>query len=493
MTPGFTYFCANSYYIIILIFMRWSEIFVINACLAVLLFFTSQGGINAQDGKQLYVTYCAGCHGAQLEGGLAEALIKTQWTYGRGAGAISRNIEFGIPGTDMIAWGQVLNQEEISELVQFIVKAQDIPLNEARSIPAAITTEMYELKIEELSTGDLHDPWSIEFLEPGRALISEKTGRLRWLVDGVIDPHSITGVPATFLQASTAGFMDLAIDPQYLENGWIYLAYSHTNGDFDSRDALSLTKIVRGRIKDNQWINQQTLFEVPDSLMVVRGNRWGCRFLFDTEGYLYFTIGDMGQALDSQDPGKATGKVFRINPDGSIPEDNPFVNTTGSLGAVYTLGNRNTQGLAQHPETGDIWSTDHGPMGGDELNVIKKGANYGWPLVTKGVDYDGAVVSDKTTGLGMEDPITHWTPSIAASTTAFANSSLFGKWQNNLLVGALAFEELRRLTIKNNQVVGQEIVLKGYGRVRDIKFGPDGALYVVLNRPDKIIRIVPVN
>ena len=201
--------------------------------------------------------------------------------------------------------------------------------------------------------------------------------------------------------------------------------------------------------------------------MVVRGNRWGCRFLFDHEGYLYFTIGDMGQAMDSQDPSKATGKVFRINPDGSIPEDNPFVNTAGSLGAVYTLGNRNTQGLAQHPETGEIWSTDHGPMGGDELNIIKKGGNYGWPVVTRGVDYDGAIVSDQVSGTGMKDPITYWTPSIAVSATEFANSSLFGKWQNNLFVGALAFEELRRLTIKNHQVVeaggDSERIRKGTG------------------------------
>ena len=283
--------------------------------------------------------------------------------------------------------------------------------------------------------------------------------------------------------------MDIILDPNYNENGWVYLAYSHTNQDMTDREAPALTKIIRGKIEDYQWKEQQTLFEVPDSLMVVRGNRWGCRFLFDDEGYLYFTIGDMGKALDSQDLTKATGKVFRINPDGSIPEDNPFVNEPGALQAIYTTGNRNVQGLAQHPVTGEIWATEHGPMGGDELNILKKGANYGWPVITYGVDYSGETVSEKTEQPGMEQPLTHWTPSIAVCPAEFVGSLQFPAWENNLLVGALAYEELRRLVIEDNQIVKQEMILKGVGRVRDITFGSDGSLYVLLNQPDKLLRI----
>jgi glucose/arabinose dehydrogenase len=253
-----------------------------------------------------------------------------------------------------------------------------------------------------------------------------------------------------------------------------------------------MTRIIRGKIKDYEWTDQETLFEVPDSLMVVGGDRWGCRFLFDKAGHLYFTIGDMGRAEASQDPRRPTGKVYRINPDGSIPKDNPFVHTPGALPAVFTLGNRNVEGIALHPVTGSIWATEHGPRGGDELNILKKGANYGWPVVTYGIDYSGNIVSGKTEQKGMEQPVVQWTPSIAVCPAEFVTGPLFPKWRNNLLVGALGFEELRRLVIVNDKVTKQELIMKDFGRVRDIKTGPDGALYILLNLPDMILRLTPI-
>jgi glucose/arabinose dehydrogenase len=215
--------------------------------------------------------------------------------------------------------------------------------------------------------------------------------------------------------------------------------------------------------------------------------------MFDKKGYLYFSIGDMARANDSQNPGKPSGKVYRINADGSIPKDNPFVGKSGALAAIYTIGNRNVQGIAEHPVTGDIWATEHGPMGGDEVNILKKGANYGWPVITYGVDYDGSVVSKETKKEGMEQPVLVWTPSIAVCPAEFITSDLFPKWKNNLLVGALAFEEIRRLVIVDNKVTEQELILKGVGRVRDLKIGPDGKLYVLLNEPDVVLRISPSN
>lgn len=213
--------------------------------------------------------------------------------------------------------------------------------------------------------------------------------------------------------------------------------------------------------------------------------------MFDKEGYLYFTIGDMARAMDSQNLGKPTGKIFRIHSDGSIPKDNPFVKKKGALPAIYTIGNRNAQGIAQHPVTGEIWATEHGPMGGDELNILKKGMNYGWPLITYGIDYSGKIVSDQTQGKDMEQPVVQWTPSTAVCPAEFSTSNLLSKWKNNLFVGSLAFEEIRRLVIENNKVTEQEMILKGVGRVRDLKMGPDGALYVLLNGPDMILRISP--
>ena len=253
-----------------------------------------------------------------------------------------------------------------------------------------------------------------------------------------------------------------------------------------------MTKVVRGKIKDHQWIEQQTLFEVPDSLKVTGGNRWGGRLFFDKEGFLFFSIGDMARANDSQDLSKPSGKVYRIGADGTIPKDNPFVKNPKALPAIYSIGNRNVQGFAQHPVTGEIWMTEHGPMGGDELNILKKGANYGWPVITYGIDYSGEIVSNDTLKAGMLQPVIYWTPSIAVCPTEFVSNKLFSKWTTNLLVGALAFEEIRRLVItKDNKVTEQELILKGVGRVRELKTGPDGAIYVLLNEPDMVLRLTP--
>lgn len=445
----------------------------------------------SQQGETIYKSYCAGCHGSEMQGNTATKLIKTDWQYGRGKGAMVRNIRFGIPNTEMIAWGTVLNDAEIGAVADYIIAAQQTPPNALRPIPPRITTDDYILKVEKLVSEGLNTPWGIEFVDARRALITERTGGLRWMVNGKLDAQPITGLPKTYAQNKTGGLMDLALDPHYDRNGWIYLAFSQTDDNPDDKEARGMTKVVRGRVRNHQWIDEQTLFEVADSLKISGGNRWGCRFLFDKAGYLYFSIGDMARAIDSQDPGKPTGKTFRINPDGSIPGDNPFVGKKGALPAIYTIGNRNVQGIAQHPLTGDIWATEHGPMGGDELNILRKGANYGWPLATFGVDYSGAIVSDKTEMQGIESPITHWTPSIAVCPAEFVTGKLFGRWKNNLLVGALAFEEIRRLVIDGNKVTSQEMILKGVGRVRDLKIGPDGALYVLLNSPDVVLRITP--
>jgi glucose/arabinose dehydrogenase len=199
----------------------------------------------------------------------------------------------------------------------------------------------------------------------------------------------------------------------------------------------------------------------------------------------------MGQAMASQDLSKATGKVFRINRDGTIPLDNPYLKTPQALAAIFTIGNRNVQGITQHPISGEIWATEHGPMGGDELNILTAGSNYGWPLVTYGVDYSGAVVSEITSAPGIMEPVYQWTPSNAICPLTFVDSDLFTEWKYDLIAGALAYEELIHLEIENGKVINQEIILKGFGRIRDLKFGPDGALYVLLNQPDEILRILP--
>ncbi len=399
-----------------------------------------------------------------------------------------RNISYGIAGTEMGAWKNLLNKGEIQALADFIEQAQDTPFSAIPGLPAQIQTEIHLLNVDVLVETDIETPWSIAFINPDLALVTERKGAIRVLEHGRLHPEPVVDTPIPF-NTPYGGFLGIVVDPAYEENGWIYLAMCESSVDQSDPSAPAMIKVVRGRIQQNTWVDQQTLFQAPDALQVAGGNRWGGRLLFDAEGYLYFSIGDLAVADASQDPGKAPGKTFRIHADGSIPADNPYVNQPGALGATFTLGNRNAQGLALHPETGEVWSTDHGPMGGDEINILENGANYGWPVVTYGIDYNGEQVSDQTHAEGMTQPVTYWTPSIAVSSATFVKGDQFPGWQNNLLIGALAFEEVRRLVVDGDQITKQETVLKGYGRVRDVMTSPDGSVYVLLNRPDKIVRL----
>lgn len=446
----------------------------------------------AQSGRDIYRNYCAGCHGAQLQGSTGTALIKNTWKHGGDKKSIINSIRQGIPGTEMAKWEGILSDKQIESVTNFILDAQRKPeVVKVAGKPLRVETKLYPLKIEKLVTKGLSTPWGIEFVDMHRALISERTGELRWMVDGKVNATPVANTPKTYAQELTGGYMDIALDPAYAKNGWVYLAFSHNTQHAADKNTPGMTKVVRGRIKANQWTEEQTLFEVPDSLKLSRGERWGCRFLFDKDGYLYFSIGDMGRGADSQILSKPSGKIYRIHSDGSIPTDNPLYGQAGLLQAIYSWGNRNVQGIAQHPVTGLIYVSEHGPRGGDELNIIRKGGNYGWPVITYGVNYDGSIVSNDTARIGMEQPITYWTPSIAVSAITFVTSPRFPRWKDNLIVTALAFEEIRRLVIDDDHVVEQEIMIKGYGRVRDVKFGPDGALYVLTNAPDAVLRVTP--
>lgn len=358
-----------------------------------------------------------------------------------------------------------------------------------------IQSKHYTLKVEQLINEGLVGPWGIEFVDAEHALITGKMGQLYWMVNGKLDTQQITGLPKVYGTDLVGGMMDLALDPAYKENGWIYLAFSHNPQNSASKETPGMTKIVRGRIKDYKWLDEQVLFQVHDSLLVNQGMRWGSRFFFDKQGLLYFTIGDMqGSKQSGVDPQllyKPQGKIFRINTDGSIPKDNPLVGRKNVIESIYAWGTRNVQGIAEHPVMGDIYFTDHGPQGGDELNILKKGANYGWPVVTYGVDYDGSIISKDSVKAGMEEPITHWTPSIAVCGITFIDGNLFPLWQNNLIVTSLKFQEVRRLVIDEGRVSEQEVLFKGHGRARDVKMGPDGALYILTNAPDAVLRITP--
>ena len=320
-------------------------------------------------------------------------------------------------------------------------------------------------------------PWGMTFLPDGRLLVSERPGTIRVLNPGQPLTPPIAGTPAVWVKQD-GGLLDIAIHPDYAANGWVYLAYCEPGPA-----PTSTTKIVRGRIRDGRWVEQQTIYQSPAALYVADNTHFGSRFLFDKSGHLFFTVGDRGTMSDAQSLANPNGKVHRVLAEGGVPPDNPFVTTPGALGMIWSLGNRNPQGLAWHPVTGELWSTEHGPRGGDELNVIEKGRNYGWPTVTYGINYDGTPITDKTAAPGLESPITYWTPSVAPSGIAFYTGDRFPAWKHDLFVAMLAGQELRRLTVSGRTVTHQETIFKGFGRVRHVITGPDGLLYVALNDP----------
>jgi len=279
-------------------------------------------------------------------------------------------------------------------------------------------------------------------------------------------------IPEIYVRGQ-GGFLDIELHPNYEENGWIYFSYSSSEGDGKGGN----TAIMRAKLEGNSLINLEQLYKgVPNT---TKGQHFGSRLEFDTKGYLYFSIGDRGNRdVNPQDVTRDGGKIYRLHDDGNIPEDNPFVDKSGAKKAIFSYGHRNPQGLALHPKSGKLWEHEHGPRGGDEINVVEKGKNYGWPVITYGINYIGTKITDETSRQGMEQPIYQWTPSIAPCGMTFVSSDKYPDWKGNLLVGSLAFQYLERLEIKNNQVVYREKLLDGMGRVRNVKQSPDGYIYV---------------
>jgi aldose sugar dehydrogenase len=318
----------------------------------------------------------------------------------------------------------------------------------------------------------LQQPWSLAFLPDGRMLVTEKAGRLRLVSQGKLEPQPIAGVPQVTVHGQ-GGFHDVVLHPEYEKNQLIYLAYA-ARGD----DGVG-TELARGRLAGNRLENVQVLFR--QSPKGRAGQHFGGRIVFDRAGYLYLTLGDRGEMARAQRPGDHAGSVIRLHDDGRVPQDNPFVGKADWKPEKFTLGNRNMQGAALHPQTGVLWTHEHGPQGGDEVNIIRSGANYGWPVITYGVNYGiGTKIGEGTSKPGMEQPIHYWVPSIAPSGMAFYGGDRFPRWKGNLFVGALRDQMLVRLRLDGAKVVKEERLLKNaLGRIRDVRAGADGLIYLL--------------
>ena len=444
--------------------------------------------------EQLYANYCAGCHGAKFEGGQGGSLVDGEWKHGASDAEIFRSIAKGNLQMGMTPWEGTLSDEQIRSMVIFLREKEKQTLAAGIEFPVpspdkVSKTSLHHYRIEMVAESGLQRPWAIAFLPDGRMLVTERPGRLRLIgKDGKLDPKPIAGIPPV-IEHGQGGLMEVALHPEYKRNGWIYLGFSDGTREPDVR---CITAVVRGRIKNHRWTDQQWIYRPDSKFRSGAGVHFGTRFVFHN-GYIYFVIGERGGMMEAQDLTRPNGKIFRLHDDGRVPADNPFLATPGALPGIWSYGHRNPQGLTIDPRDGAIYSTEHGPRGGDELNRILPGRNYGWPVITYGMNYNGTPMTALTEKEGMEQPLVHWTPSIAACGLDLYTGARFPKWKYDLFAGGLAQQEVRRIRLSGGGVVEQEIILNNIGRVRDVTGAPDGFIYVILNDPDRIIRLVPAD
>ncbi len=471
----------------------------------------------------LYADNCAVCHGESYEGAaLGPALVGRPLTHGETVNDIARSIAEGFPERGMPPWAGVLDEGQIRSLAILIGEQRvgrvftDFKTDQPLSIPTeTIETELHSFRLETISTGISAKPFAIAPLPDGRLLLTEKTEGLSIVgLDGERTEH-IPGTPAT----GTAGFdmmgldfgygwlLDVAPHPGYQDNGWIYLVHTHlceSCADDGGETLLprTMSRLIRGRLSDDGWTDEEVIWQVAQQHYTPTPDLGaGGRLAFDPSGYVFFSVGLKGMSnFDGiQDLRKPYGKIHRLHDDGQIPEDNPFVSNPNMVPSTWTYGHRSPQGLEFDPATGKLWGTEMGPRGGDELNLLRPGRNYGWPLYSKGVDYDGTPVEYwKELGIefdleDIEQPIIDLTPSPAVSSFIIYAGDAFPGWQGSFLVGSLKATELYRFVIEDDKLVHTELLIEDLARIRDIESGADGTIYLLLEHGSgsQIVRMIP--
>ena len=467
---------------------------------------------------------CAACHGEDLTGSsMGTPLVGADLRFGDTVPQIAESIAKGFPSSGMPAWAETLNESQIWNLALYVAeqrqgttildKRDNIPLE----IPAGtIETERHAFRIEKIADGLDKMPFSIEPLPDGNMLLSERMRGLRIISPTGEKSDYIKGTPQAyddsgiFLgQVQGLGWMlDIKTHPDYEDNGWIYIHHTDRCTECNalskkSGAPVSMNRLVRGRIKDGEWVDEEVIWRADyETYTNTSDLASGGRISFDADNHVYISVG-MKDTLDFmgvQDLDLPHGKIHRVNDDGSIPENNPFADDPQALDSIWTYGHRSSQGLEIDPATGDHWNTEMGPRGGDELNHLVRGGNYGWPVYTTGVNYDGRPVN-VAGKLGLvlaeadaEFPVVEWTPAVAISSFVFYASEEFPNWNGNIIAGTLRATDLLRMEVVDNEVVHTETLLTDLARFRDIEIGPNGELYVLLEHKtgSQIIRIVPV-
>ncbi|MEH6607493.1 MAG: PQQ-dependent sugar dehydrogenase, partial [Pseudomonadales bacterium] len=465
--------------------------------------------------EETYTNNCAACHGSDLEGsGLGPSLL-ADLKYGDSLNEIKASITSGFPQRGMPAWSETLSEQTIHQMGLYIAERRDgntmadFKVNRPMNIPKGkVESELHSFTVEVVAEGIDGLPYAIARLPNGEILVTEKGLGLS-IIEANGKIKTIFGTPKVYNDIEKAwgqpmglGWMlDVALHPNYAENRWIYLSYSERCEDcndasrgFDPYEMkmgrkVSMTKLVRGRIKNYRWVDQEVIYEPHiDTYSPSFDLSAGGRIAFDGAGHVFLSIGHKAEPdhMGIQDLTLPYGKIHRIQDNGQIPTDNPFVDKQGALPTIWTLGHRNTEGLAFDPSRKILWQSEMGPRGGDEINLLLSGENYGWPFHTSGINYDGSPV-DYTDDLGeampieeTQTPILDITPSTAVSSIAFYTGDAFPNWQNNLLLCNLKSSDFVRLEISGNRVVHQETLLENLGRFRDVEVGQDGAVYLLV-------------
>ncbi|MFN5422963.1 MAG: PQQ-dependent sugar dehydrogenase [bacterium] len=442
----------------------------------------------AEDPGKIYTQKCASCHGEKVE-----AFVDRQWKHGKKKEDLIKSITKGYTDFGMPAWEEVLPQQDIAAVADLIIESlktvEQYSFSKEKKKsdgPAVFTSAGMTVTLDTIATG-FSSPWGFDQLPDGSFLITDRSGVL-YKVDRDGKKSKIAGIPDVVAEGQ-GGLLDIALHPKYNENGWVYLSYSKLNTEGGKK--LTATAVVRGKIKGDQFTESQEIF-VALPYTSTR-HHYGSRLVFDKKGDLFISVGDRGQEkIFPQDIATQNGKIHRIHDDGRIPKDNPFVGQANAASSVFAYGVRNPQGMTMDPSTGLIWETEHGPRGGDELNIIKSGVNFGWPVITYGINYDGKPISPISKKEGMQQPITYWIPSIAPSGLTFVTGDKYPAWKGSILAGSLRFNYVNRCIIKDNKVVDQEKILLNIGRVRNVEMGKDGYLYVSVEGPGAVYRLKPL-
>lgn len=432
-----------------------------------------------------YTQYCASCHGEKVA-----AFVDRKWKHGTSKAEIINSINNGYLDMGMPSWKAVLKPKEVEALAELIV--DNLATMESYKASAKPKSNRFEsegmvIVLDTIATG-FESPWGIAQLPNKNFLITDRKGVL-YEVDQMKNKIAIQGTPEVMAKGQ-GGLLDVVLHPQYAKNGWIYLSYSKSKQE--NGTTMTATAIVRGRIKEHRWVDQEELF--VSSPYTKTFQHFGSRITFDKKGYMFFSVGERGMEKDfPQFTNNDNGKIHRLKDDGSIPKDNPFVGKDPNEfhHSIYSYGQRNPQGLTTNPWTDGIWETEHGPRGGDEINLIRSGRNYGWPVISYGINYDGKPITNISKKEGMEQPVAYYIPSIAPSGLTFVQGDKYPGWKGNLMIGSLRFNYLQRVVIQQDKVQKQEKVLVNIGRMRSVVQGQDGYLYVGVENPGMVFRLTP--